>query len=47
MNKKVIVNLTTHRAYYYEDNQLIKEYPVGSGKAETPTHPAATKLLRS
>ena len=45
MNKKVIVNLAAHRAYYYEDNQLSKEYPVGSGKLETPTPPGNYKII--
>lgn len=45
MNKKVIVNLATHQAYYYEANQLIKKYPVGSGKAETPTPPGSYEVM--
>lgn len=45
MSKKVVVNLTTHRAGYYENNQLIKEYSVGSGKAETPTPPGSYEVV--
>lgn len=45
MSKKVIVNLTTHRACYYENEHLIKEYPVGSGKPETPTPPGSYEVI--
>jgi Uncharacterized protein conserved in bacteria len=37
MKNRVEVNLSIHRAYYFEDDKLIKEYRVGSGKPETPT----------
>jgi hypothetical protein len=30
--KHIVVNLTTFRASYYEDDKLIKEYPVGIQK---------------
>jgi len=34
---KIIVNLPSCTLEYYEDNQLIKEYPVAIGKQSTPT----------
>ncbi|SEP44499.1 L,D-transpeptidase [Propionispora vibrioides] len=45
MEKYVVVHLTTHRACYFENDQLIKEYRVGSGKSETPTPPGSYKVV--
>ena len=37
MSSKIIVNLPSRTLEYYENNQLIKEYPVAIGKPSTPT----------
>ena len=33
----ILVNLSTRRLSYYEGDRLLNEYPVGIGKASTPT----------
>ncbi len=45
MKKHIIVNLTTLCASYYEDDQFIKEYSVGIGKANTPTPPGNYQII--
>ncbi len=45
MKKHIIVNLSTFRASYYEDDKLIKEYPVGIGKPDTPTPPGSYQVV--
>lgn len=45
MEKCVIVDLNTHRACYFENDKLIKEYRVGSGKPETPTPPGNYEVI--
>ncbi|WP_434133226.1 L,D-transpeptidase [Sporomusa sphaeroides] len=45
MKKQIIVNLTAHRAGYLEDNKLIKEYHIGSGRPETPTPPGSYEVI--
>ena len=37
VSSKIVVNLPSCTLEYYEDNQLIKEYPVAIGKQSTPT----------
>lgn len=37
MSSKIIVNLPSCTLEYYENNELIKEYPVAIGKQSTPT----------
>jgi lipoprotein-anchoring transpeptidase ErfK/SrfK len=45
MKKYIIVNLTMFCASYFEDDKLIKEYPIGVGKAETPTPPGNYQVI--
>jgi lipoprotein-anchoring transpeptidase ErfK/SrfK len=33
----IVVNLSKRRLSYFEGDQLVKEYPIGIGKASTPT----------
>lgn len=37
MKNYIIVNLATCRLSYYEEDELLKAYPVGIGKLTTPT----------
>lgn len=45
MKNQIVVNLTTYRLYYFENNQLQKEYPIGIGQAATPTPPGVYQVL--
>lgn len=45
MKKYIVVNLTTLRVAYYEEGNLIAEYPAGIGKAETPTPPGSYQVI--
>lgn len=45
MKTRVEVNLNAHRACYFENDKLIKEYRVGSGKPETPTPPGSYVVI--
>lgn len=40
----ILVNLSNHRLLYFEASQLVNEYPVGIGKAATPT-PTGTYFI--
>lgn len=42
---QILVNLTKCRLSYYEGTRLVKEYPVGIGKAATPTPTGSYSIL--
>ncbi len=42
----VVVDLSCNKLYHYkQDGELIKHYPIASGKPATPTHTAVAKIL--
>ena len=45
MEKQIVVNLTTLRCSYFEDDKLIKEYPIGIGTPSTPTPPGNYQVV--
>lgn len=45
MNNYIIVNLTKYRLYYIENGEVINEYPVGIGRAATPTPAGKYQVL--
>ncbi|SFL43642.1 L,D-transpeptidase catalytic domain [Pelosinus propionicus DSM 13327] len=45
MEKYIVVNLTSLRVSYYEDDALITEYSVGIGKTDTPTPPGTYQVI--
>lgn len=45
MKKQIVVNLNNLRCAYFEDGNLIKEYPVGIGKPSTPTPPGNYQVV--
>ncbi len=45
MKKEIVVNLTTLTCCYFEEGQLVKEYPVGAGKPSTPTPPGSYQVI--
>lgn len=45
MEKQILVNLTTLHCSYFEDQQLVKEYPIGIGKPITPTPPGNYRVI--
>ena len=45
MKKQIVVNLTTLHCSYFENDRLIKEYPVGIGKPSTPTPPGSYQVV--
>ena len=45
MKKHIVVNLTTLRLSYFENDKCAKEYPVGIGKLSTPTPPGNYQII--
>lgn len=45
MKKHIVVNLTTLRCSYFEDDKLMKQYAVGIGKPATPTFPGNYQVV--
>ena len=43
--KQIVVNLSKLRCSYFENGQLVKEYPVGIGKPATPTPPGNYQVI--
>lgn len=43
--KQIVVNLSKLRCSYFEDGQLVKEYPVGIGKPASPTPPGSYQVI--
>ncbi|MBC8015822.1 MAG: L,D-transpeptidase family protein [Sporomusaceae bacterium] len=44
-SSEIIINLPSRTLEYYEDNKLIKEYPVAIGKPSTPTPRGIFKII--
>jgi lipoprotein-anchoring transpeptidase ErfK/SrfK len=45
MKNNIVVNLTKGRLFYFEEDKLMKEYPVGIGKLSTPTPPGNYQIV--
>jgi lipoprotein-anchoring transpeptidase ErfK/SrfK len=45
MENHIVVNLTTFCLSYFEEDKLIKEYPIGIGKLSTPTPPGSYQII--
>jgi len=45
MHNHIVINLTTFRLYYFESDQLRKEYSIGVGRAATPTPPGVYQVM--
>ncbi len=43
--KQIVVNLSKLRCSYFENGQLVAEYPVGIGKSSTPTPPGSYQVI--